>query len=153
MSSVNTASYRAPNGRFSSGNRIASGNPNAKRLYELRKALLDSTSVERIKAVANKLGDLAEAGDVQAAKLYLEFVVGKPAQALEISGLDGEPLGVSVHQLRTVILAAVGDDPNGRVKVARALRALVRSGQADDEPAAEEGADHPAVALAAGETT
>jgi hypothetical protein len=39
------------------------------------------------------MGELALAGDITAARLYLEYCVGRPVQALELSGPDGEKLG------------------------------------------------------------
>jgi hypothetical protein len=63
MSAVNNGSYgRTEGGRFASGSLFASENPNHKKMHELRKALLDATTPERVKAVAEKMAVLAEAG-------------------------------------------------------------------------------------------
>src|SRR3954466_6916760 len=81
-------------GRFGAGNRFGGGNPNARRMFDLRKALLDSAKPEDVQAVGAKLAELAMAGDVQAAKLWLEYTVGKPPQAVELTGPDGSALGL-----------------------------------------------------------
>jgi hypothetical protein len=44
--------------------------------------------------ITAKLAELAEAGDVQAARLWLEYTIVKPIPAVELSGPDGEPLGL-----------------------------------------------------------
>jgi hypothetical protein len=96
MTTVNTGSNgRQERGRFAPGNRFASGNPNHKRMYELRAALLETATAARVQAVVAKLADLAEAGDIAAAKLFLEYAVGKPVQAIAISGGDGHPIEAS----------------------------------------------------------
>src|SRR4051812_16452448 len=137
MSAVRTDSDgRTPDGRFGPGNRLSGGNPNARRLFELRKALLDSADADDVRRVGRRLLALAEDGDVQAAKLWLENVVGKPAQAIELSGPDGEPLGVDWGRLQAVLLGALSRFPEARVQVALALRGL-----ADDNRDAERAGD------------
>jgi hypothetical protein len=131
-------SGRSRDGRFARFNRHGLGNANARKMYELRQALLEAATAEQVRAVTAKLYELALGeGDVQAAKIFLEFTCGKPVQALEVSGLGGAPLGVTVQQLRAVILEAVGDVPGAQVRVAHALRALARPGEvpADDHAA------------------
>lgn len=116
---------RLPNGHFAVGNKHGPGNPNALRQYELRKAILESSSPEKVKAVAHKLLKLAiEKDDVAACKLYLEYTVGRPAQAVEISGPDGTALAPDLVRLRVAILGALDGDPAARFKVARALLAI-----------------------------
>jgi predicted ArsR family transcriptional regulator len=61
-------------------------------MYEHRDALLNAATPDRIKTVADKLAELAADGDVQAAKVWLEYTCGRPAQALELSGPGDEPL-------------------------------------------------------------
>lgn len=50
-------------------------------------------TVPRFRALFFKLYDLAlNQGDTAAAKLILEYQIGRPAQQLEIGGYDGEPI-------------------------------------------------------------
>jgi hypothetical protein len=111
-------------GRFAPGNRLAAGNPLAKRMHAHRKALLDSTTPEDVQRVGRRLFDLAVGGDVAAAKVWLEYVVGKPPQALELSGPDGEPLGVDWERLQNVMLGALARFPEAKVALAAELRQL-----------------------------
>ncbi len=130
-------SGRVGQGRFAPGNRFASGNPQAKRMYELRRALLDSADPDRVKAVGLKMLELAESGDVMAARLILEYLLGKPPQALELSGPDGEPLGMDLAKLQEAILGALARFPEARIAVAVALKGAA---DASDAGHASEGA-------------
>jgi hypothetical protein len=125
MSTVNHGSSgRAERGRFAPGNQYAAGNPNHKRMYELRKALLDAATPEQVKVVADKMYDLATTGDVAAAKLWLEFVIGKPVQGIEVAGVGGSPLGMDWDRLQAVLLGALARFPEARIEVVAALRGL-----------------------------
>jgi hypothetical protein len=115
---------RTPGGRFALGNAFARGNPNTRRMHELRHALLAAVRPEDVQAVGAKLLELARAGDIQAARLWLEFVVGKPSQAIELSGPEGEPVGLDWDRLQTTLLTALTRFPEARVEVAMALRGL-----------------------------
>ena len=125
---------RSPDGRFALGNQAAAGNPINRRMKELRRALLDSTSPEDVKAVGQTLWELATGGDVQAAKVWLEFVIGKPPQALEVSGPDGQALGMEV--VMTAVLAALAPYPEARLAVAAGLKEVGHvSGDDPGDPA------------------
>src|SRR4051812_39257683 len=107
-----------PDGKFARGNKLASGNPVAKRMYELRRALLDAADAGTVQRVARKMGELAAEGDVAAAKLYLEYAVGRVPQAIELSGPDGEPIGLDWGRVHTAIMGALAEFPQARVAVA-----------------------------------
>jgi hypothetical protein len=142
MSTIrNDSNGRLDGGRFAPGHQFAKGNPNARRMYALRKALLDSAGPDDVRRVGKKLLDLAEGGDVAAAKVWLEYTVGKPPQALELSGPDGEPLGVDWPRLQAVLLGALGRYPEAKVAVAVALRGL--ADDARDDGGAERPGDGP----------
>jgi hypothetical protein len=111
---------RSSDGRFVLGNHAAAGNPIHRRMKELRRALLDSTSPEDVKAVGKTLLSLATGGDVQAARVWLEFVIGKSPQALEVSGPDGQALGMEV--VMTAVLVALAPYPEARLAVAARLK-------------------------------
>jgi len=67
-------------GRFSEGNRAAVGNPHAKRVGELRTALLDAVMPEDVEA--------AKGGDVAAARVLFERTLGRPVEADLIERLE-----------------------------------------------------------------
>jgi hypothetical protein len=75
-------------GRFTSGNRFGKGNPHARRMAAMRQAFLSAATEERMRELGEKLFAAALAGDWQAAKLLLPFVIGRPADAVNPDGLD-----------------------------------------------------------------
>src|SRR5262249_43999936 len=70
------------------GNRLGRGNPHARRMAALRQAFLSAATEDRLRELGEKLLTAALAGDWQAAKLYLLYVVGRPAPAVDPDGLD-----------------------------------------------------------------
>ena len=115
---------RSLDGRFAAGNQAAAGNPINRRMKELRRALLDSASPEDVKEVGKTLLELATGGDVQAARVWLEFVIGKPPQALEVSGPDGQAPVMEV--VTTAVLVALAPYPEARLAVAAGLKEVGR---------------------------
>ncbi len=93
-------------GRFGPGNAHSRGHAGHRKVSEMRRAALEAETPVRVARVMAKLFDLAEAGDVSAAKVYLENVVGRPIQGVEISGPDGSPLERSA-ELATALGAAL----------------------------------------------
>lgn len=65
-------------GRFSPGNAGGPGNPYARQTALMIKAARQAVSLERVTAILEKLGQMAEEGDVAAAKVVLAYVIGKP---------------------------------------------------------------------------
>src|SRR3954463_86045 len=82
-------------GRFAPGWKGGPGNGLSRRMHQLRKELGDASPPDDVKAVGSKLLELAKGGDVQAAKVWLEYIVGRPAQAVEISGPEGSTLDLT----------------------------------------------------------
>lgn len=74
---------RDPKGRFAAGNPGGKGNPYARQVAALRAALLGAVKPEDLAAIVTKLAARAKAGDVQAAKLLLERLLG-PAVAADV---------------------------------------------------------------------
>jgi len=103
--------------------------PVTKKMNELRRQLVEAVDGTTVVAVMNKMADDALKGDKAAAKIYLEFAVGKPHQYVEVSGLDGASL--SVPEIWREILVVIGDNEENRVKIARAFHRL---GQQKREP-------------------
>ena len=86
---------RAPKGRFALGNKGGPGNPFARQVAEIRKLLLNTVPGERLAKIVLALVEKAEAGDVAAAKLVLQYTVGKPAEAVEPDRVE-----IEEHRLR-----------------------------------------------------
>lgn len=72
------SSGRASNGRFAAGNRLGKGNPNARRAQKLRTELMKSVESDDLKRIVKSLINAAASGDVSAAKLILDRVLGPP---------------------------------------------------------------------------
>ena len=92
---MSTVNHRS-DGRFAPGNRAAVGNPNNKRMFELRRALLDAIEPAAIEKAIHKIADLAAGGDVAAARLLLEYGCGKPVQGIEVSGLGSGTVPLTI---------------------------------------------------------
>ena len=68
---------RTPRGQFAQGNPGGPGNPYAKRVADLRAALLESVTEQDIRAVAKALVRRAKAGEVPAIRELLDRLMGK----------------------------------------------------------------------------
>ena len=79
-------------GQFTKGNKGGPGNPHARHVAQLRQAFLEAATPQRMQQLADKLFALALAGDVAAARLFLEHSVGRPAAAPDPDRLDLEEL-------------------------------------------------------------
>jgi hypothetical protein len=114
------ANGRAARGLFASGNTIAKGNVGNARMRTLRKALVECVTIEKVAAVEATLYRLATEGDTQAARIWLDHVIGRPVQAVELSGGDGGPLGVDTFM--TAVLAALTPYPEAKLAVVAKLK-------------------------------
>lgn len=63
-------------GRFIQGNQAAKNNIMARKSQQLRVALARAVTVGDVRAVARKMIDMAKAGDVPAAKLVFDRLLG-----------------------------------------------------------------------------
>lgn len=79
---------RDAQGRFAEGNPGGPGNPHAKRVGELRVALLEAVTPADMQAVVKALVEAAKGGDVAAARVLFERVLGKPVEADLIERLE-----------------------------------------------------------------
>lgn len=77
---------RTTAGRFAPGNPGGPGNPYARRVAALRRALLEAATPERVAALAAMLMSKAEAGDLAACKLILPYLVGQPVAQIDLAG-------------------------------------------------------------------
>jgi hypothetical protein len=83
-----TAADRGAGGKFVSGNKAARGNPHHRKMAALRRALLESATEERLRELGEQLYRAARAGDWAAAKLFLAYCVGKPAEGVDPDAVD-----------------------------------------------------------------
>lgn len=79
---------RDVNGRFRPGNPGGPGNPFARKVASLRKALLDSVSEEDLKEIVEILKTEARRGDKGAIRLIFQYCIGKPAQPQDPDRMD-----------------------------------------------------------------
>jgi hypothetical protein len=119
---------RTPDGRFATGNGFGRGNPHLRRVHALRARLLEVVDEDAVGRLGRKLLELAEGGDLEAAKVLLAYALGKPPASVALTGPEGEPLGPDWGRLQSTILGALGAFPEARVAVALELRRL-----ADDD--------------------
>ena len=88
---------RLPDGRFAVGNKLSKGNPFSRRLAGMRTALLDAVGEDQLKRVVTKMVDLAAAGDVAAATLLFNYVVGRPRKCVDVDRLDLDELALALE--------------------------------------------------------
>lgn len=91
---IDQPSPNGPNGdrdsgeRFAKGNAGGPGNPHARQVGGLRKALLDAITPEDITAVIQRLLTEAKAGNIAAIKEVLDRTLGKPVEVDLIDRLE-----------------------------------------------------------------
>jgi hypothetical protein len=76
-------SGRAANGRFAKGNPGGPGNPFARQVATFRQEFMAAVTGEDIAVIVRTLIDKAKAGDVAAARLVLQYTLGKPAATVD----------------------------------------------------------------------
>jgi len=111
---------RQTNGQFKAGNRIAAGNPIARRQFELRTRLDELTTDDDDVEVWTTIKRLAKAGDPVGLKLFTEYRWGKPAQALEVISQDqDDPIadcGLTEENILHWALESLRGNPDERIK-------------------------------------
>lgn len=134
---------RDSRGRFVPGNRGGSGNPACIRARALRLELMEAAGPQ-LPAVAAMLVRRAIEGDVQAARLLLERVLGTARQEpLGSPGFDlgplGSPAAVTAAAANVARSLASGDlDPDAAGAVLSALDAVRRAHESDRLAAIEQ---------------
>ena len=81
---------READGKFRAGNKGGPGNPFNRRVSEMRKSMLEAVSQEDLQQITAAMVAKAKSGDVAAAKLVLQYVVGKPSAAPDPDRVDVE---------------------------------------------------------------
>jgi hypothetical protein len=79
---------RDSKGRFTKGNKGGPGNPFARKVAELRAALVNFVTEDDMKHLCFVLKMRAEGGDMVAMKLLFQYVLGKPAETVDPDRLD-----------------------------------------------------------------
>lgn len=113
--------YRNPNGTIRPGSKIALN----KRVVQLKRVFDECVTAEDMQAAYAKLMEGVKSGDMVAIKEFFDRTLGRPRQAVEVTGgPDGEPARLNISTITAVILGALSDDSEARYKVAAALGAL-----------------------------
>src|SRR5438552_832307 len=73
------AESRDAKGRFAKGNAGGPGNPFARKVAQLRAALVKFVTEDDLKHIVFKVMLMAESGNLEAVKLLFQYVIGKPA--------------------------------------------------------------------------
>jgi hypothetical protein len=79
---------RGPDGRFAKGNAGGPGNPFARQVAAMRQEFFAAVTKEDIAVIARALLEKAKQGDVAAARLVLQYTLGRPAEAVDPDRLD-----------------------------------------------------------------
>ncbi len=79
---------RDAQGRFAEGWKGGPGNPHAKKVGQLRSALLDAVTVEDMRAIVRKLIEKAKGGNIQAAREVFDQCLGKAGRPGFIEDLE-----------------------------------------------------------------
>ena len=74
---------RNNSGRFQLGNRCGKGHPFNRMASEFRAAIFKATTAERFDLLWETLWNKAASGDLDAMKLVLSYIIGKPISAPE----------------------------------------------------------------------
>jgi hypothetical protein len=89
---------RDASGRFAKGNPGGPGNPYPRRIAALKLALLNCVTEEDIAAIAKAVIEEAKTGNIPAAKLIFQYVLGKPGTSADLE-----------------LMAPIGNGANGDV--------------------------------------
>jgi uncharacterized protein (DUF1800 family) len=100
--SPNGSSGRQSGGQFGPGNRFGRGNPHARRIHAMQAIIRDETSDDDLRAVWRRLLEMAKAGDLTAAKLVFDRVLGKvrDVEPEPPEPGDSQPPAVIIHDWR-----------------------------------------------------
>jgi hypothetical protein len=143
-------------GRFAKGNKAGTGNPYARRVAMLRRAMLRVVKPDDLQAIIVKLILLACTGDVAAARLVLQYTLGKPTESVDPDTLDlqelelakqrlafrpeldeilnGVPPMVACEMARIMVPGFEDEYRRGYIQMAREREAEEQAAQGDQEP-------------------
>src|SRR5262245_43627356 len=133
-SSAKPRPVRDANGRFVNGNPGGPGNPFARKVAALRKALIHFVTVDDMKHVAFILKEKAMGGDLVAIKLLFQYVLGKPAETVDPDRLDIEEAKIQDEHYEAVEEPAMMAEIYGRATEAEETNDEEDEEYAEDEP-------------------
>ncbi len=119
------------NGHFTKGHTFSVGNRgNYHPRDTYRQRMIKATSFEEVQQVMGKVKSLAlQEDNVPAARLWLEYILGKSPQAVELSGPGGMPLVTQI--VMPIIMRALERHPDAREEITQALAQLQLESPAD----------------------
>jgi hypothetical protein len=110
---------REGNGRFARGNKGGPGNPYARQVAELRRAVVQTMTPDDLREIIVALMFRAKAGNVSAAKLLLQYGLGTPIDSAHPDRLDADEVeAFKANALGRDAIAAVESTPVGPALVA-----------------------------------
>ena len=118
---------RRPNGTFAVGTKGGPGNPEAKKVAALRKALFAAVNGKALKKLVRTMLARAGKGDAVAAKLILSYVLGRP-QEMTAPQAPATTSADDQHAMRLRMMAIIAKDPvllNAWATIAEAESRLV----------------------------
>jgi hypothetical protein len=122
MASLNGSNAgRGPGRAFAKGNPGGPGNPFAKQVNALRSRLYAAVTEEDLTEVVQALITKAKEGNIPAAKELLDRLLGRPPQAIELSGAEES---ITLADLQLVVWDVLSGHPELKAKLAEKLRAL-----------------------------
>jgi len=118
-------SHRDAQGRFIGGNPGGPGNPFARQVAEMRKALLSCVTYEEMRIIGGQLVVKAKMGDLAAIKLLFQYVIGKPTDTVNPDTLDHQEMeqyqqGMTPEQLSDLMLGR-RQEPGELIELVRML--------------------------------
>lgn len=123
---------RNPRGRFEAGNTLGRGHVVNRKVSEMRRVALSVETPEQVAGVIARMRELAMEGDTTAARIYIETMIGKPVQGVEITGRDGEAIGQDGGAIFAALSAALGGFPDDvRFAVIGAMKGAVDARRAE----------------------
>jgi hypothetical protein len=103
---------RESNGQFAKGNVGGPGNPYARQVAQMRLRALDGVSGDDVEAILAKMVELAKAGDVPAARLVLQYTLGRPVPCAHPDRLDRDEVeAFQANAMRQDAFALVESTP------------------------------------------
>jgi hypothetical protein len=85
---------RDKSGKFAKGNKGGPGNPFMRRLAAMRREVAEAFEEGELRPLMTLLRIRALQGDMAAARLVLEYTVGKPGKAVDPDMLDAEDVAI-----------------------------------------------------------
>ena len=89
---------RDASGKFVQGNKASPGRPPKEREEKYREIFNTTITFARFARIVDKLGQKAEKGDTQAAKILFDYLIGPPVQRNEHTGADGGQLVITISE-------------------------------------------------------